>query len=67
MYRLIAISKTRYGSINFAIIEEDGTLEAIARCKDGSCFAITFVETITCNYQSVLDFVRLQERIGKLK
>lgn len=67
MYKSLAISKTRYGTIYFAIIDEDGSTEAIARCKDGSCFAVTFIETTTSTYGSVIDFIRLQERLGLLK
>ena len=67
MYKLLAISKTRYGTIYFAIVNEDGSTEAVAKCKDGICFAVTFIETTTSTYGSVIDFIRLQERLGLLK
>ena len=65
--RLLAISKTKHGTIYYSIIDEFGCVLAIARAKDGWCFNITFVESSPTACKEIIAFIKQQEKVGLLK
>ena len=65
--RLLAISKSKHGTMYYSVIDEFGCVMAIAKAKDGLCFNITFVETLPTTCKDIIDFVRKQEKVGLLK
>lgn len=62
-YRLLAIAKTKHGTIQYAIVEsESGNVPAIAYCKDGLCYDIHFLRTTPTEIQWILNFIKEKER-----
>lgn len=65
--RLLAISKTKHGTMYYSIIDEFGCVLAIARAKDGWCFNIVFLESSPTACQQIIAFIKQQEKVGLLK
>ena len=65
--RLLAVSKSKHGTMYYSVIDEFGCVMAIAKAKDGWCFDITFVETSPLSCKDIIDFIKKQEKVGLLK
>lgn len=66
-YRLIAITKSTHGVIQYAIIEcESSVAVAIIRAEYGSFFDIKFLEATPTSMKWILDFAKEQEKKGLL-
>ncbi len=66
-YRLLAIAKTQHGSIQYAIVEtESGYCKAIAKCKDGACFKVDFLDASPVEMKWILKFIQDKEGQGIL-
>ena len=66
-FRLLAVSKSKYGTMYYSVIDEFGCVLAIARAKDGLCFDITFVESSPTSCKWVIEYIKKQEKVGLLK
>ena len=65
--KLLAISKSKHGTMYYSVIDEFGCVLAIARAKDGLCFNITFVESSPIACKEIIEFIKKQEKVGLLK
>ena len=66
-YRLIAITKSTHGVIQYAVIEcESSVAVAIIRAEHGSFFDIKFLEATPTSIKWILEFAKEQEKKGLL-
>lgn len=65
-YKLLAISKTAFGVLYYALVNESAGVDAIIKVKDGACYDIRFIETLPTRIEEILTFVRKAERKGTL-
>ena len=55
-YRNVAIARTKHGSVQFAIIDEDGIVVAVAKSK-GGIYQVNFLENCPTEQKQVLDYL----------
>lgn len=55
-FKNVAIARTKHGSVQFAIIDEDGIVVAVAKSK-GGIYQINFIENTPTEQKQVLDYL----------
>ena len=58
----VAISKNRFGTIFYAIIDDARNVVAMFKAKDGFAYQINFIETTPMSVKKVADYISDLER-----
>lgn len=58
----IAISKSKFGTTYYAVIDENRCVVAIFKAKDGSAYQINFIEVSPTTIEKVAKYIRDLER-----
>ena len=58
----VAISKTRYGTTFYAVIDDTRNVVAIFKANGGLAYQITFIETTPSTIKKVADYISALER-----
>jgi len=58
----IAISKSKFGTTYYAVIDENRCVVAIFKAKDGSAYQINYIETSPTTIKKVAEYILDLER-----